>query len=544
MRKIDAIAETVSILFSSERFFRVPYYQRPFSWGEDEFSDLITDLIDAQGDEEYFLGTIVLHEKADEKILDIVDGQQRITSILILLACFRDLIKDPEFMDPIQGKLYQKQNPLDRLPEKSRLESSDTSTFPNIIKNHGSTILISEDKDDNSSFAEAVRIFRSKIAGQNQEQLKTLSAFIVSNCKIIRLQTDDFSDAFRMFEIVNDRGRQLRRIDILKSRNLSPESIGTDSKKQEFAVKWQEYEDSFGSDEFEQFFYTLRLLITKEKSTKDLATDFENKIQKKRLISHGAHFFEQIFSYADVYRSLFIDFDFYESTDPVNNNKFSALIAAMTDEFSSSEWKSCLLLFAMKHSENQIFDFIYQIEKIYLYHATNGIRKDERFNDYIKILKIIEINDQINVEKEFEFTSKDLISNLSTTDFYKNKISKYVLIKLELQAIEHDRRNILSARSVEHVFPQNPKPGSEWLEWAAGREPVEFVNKLGNLVLLSKSKNSAASNREFAAKKTTYLEPKMSDYPRSIKITALDKWGPEEIDDTTGELAIKALERV
>lgn len=543
MRKIDAEAETITLLFSSERFFRVPYYQRPFSWGSDEFIDLITDLTDAQGDEEYFLGTIVLHEKTEENLLDIVDGQQRITSILIMLACFRDLITDDNYSNQIQNKLYQKENPLDKLPEKSRLESLDTLVFPEIIKNSGSTVTIA-DSENQSTFAEAIRIFRSKIINLDQTELQDLSSFIVGNCKVIRLQTDDFTDAFRMFEIVNDRGRQLRRIDILKSRNLSPKSIGSESKKSNFAIRWQEYEDAFGSDEFEQFFYTLRLALTKEKSTKDLATDFENKIQKNKIIPHGEAFFEKTFFYADLYKSLFIDFDFSLGENSVDQNKFSALITAMSGEFNSSEWKSCLLLFAEHHGHDGFMEFIYEIEKLYTHHALNGVRKDERFNDYIELLKVVEISNSVNVAEKFSITDKSLIEGLCQVDFYKTKISKYILVKLELLELEHDRIHAISAKSVEHIFPQNPKPESTWLTKCAEREPAEFVNKLGNLVLLSKSKNSSASNKEFDDKKKTYLEPKMSDYPRSLKIASFSEWGPDQIDTVTNELALKALHKL
>src|SRR6478735_7524850 len=101
----DLVSNTVSLgkLFDRENFFRIPDYQRPFSWTQDNLSDLIDDLIEAPKTSDYFLGTLVLHAVAVEdgvRTFDVVDGQQRLTAICILLACLRDseAFKDDEDM--------------------------------------------------------------------------------------------------------------------------------------------------------------------------------------------------------------------------------------------------------------------------------------------------------------------------------------------------------------------------------------------------------------------------------------------------------------
>ena len=90
MQKLEGYTLAIGSLFSGKRFFRIPDYQRPFSWDSDNFEDLINDIIGAKKDQDYFLGTTVLHHREDEGIYDIVDGQQRMTSIMILFACLRD----------------------------------------------------------------------------------------------------------------------------------------------------------------------------------------------------------------------------------------------------------------------------------------------------------------------------------------------------------------------------------------------------------------------------------------------------------------------
>ena len=90
-------ANTISVgtLFSGNNFYKIPNYQRPFSWEKDQFSDLVSDFIASDRSKEYFLGTIVLHKSESELV--VVDGQQRLTSLLILLACLRDKIDDVSF---------------------------------------------------------------------------------------------------------------------------------------------------------------------------------------------------------------------------------------------------------------------------------------------------------------------------------------------------------------------------------------------------------------------------------------------------------------
>lgn len=90
----------VGTLFAQERFYRVPTYQRPFSWDDEQFDDLVLDTKDADRKSTYFIGTIVLHREGDGT-LSIVDGQQRLISLLILLACLRDLIDESQYKSGI-----------------------------------------------------------------------------------------------------------------------------------------------------------------------------------------------------------------------------------------------------------------------------------------------------------------------------------------------------------------------------------------------------------------------------------------------------------
>ena len=122
-------------------------------------------------------------------------------------------------------------------------------------------------------------------------------------------------------------------------------------------------------------------------------------------------------------------------------------------------------------------------------------------------------------------------------DLYRPGYGKYFLLRLELQAAEHERPHEFEAKSVEHVLPQTPEADGAWAVDHDLEVIEEYVNQLGNLVLLSKSKNSSARNFDFDVKKTRYLEKRVSDFPRSVQVLGYEEWTREVIERRTREAA-------
>jgi hypothetical protein len=112
-----------------------------------------------------------------------------------------------------------------------------------------------------------------------------------------------------------------------------------------------------------------------------------------------------------------------------------------------------------------------------------------------------------------------------------------LLVRAEIVTSELDHAHHFQARSIEHVLPQNPKPGSQWDSDFSVDEHTELVNMAGNLVLLSKSKNSSAGRKEFVDKQTTYLESRVSDFPRSVQVLTYSAWTADDIRKRTDEFA-------
>ncbi|WP_375284859.1 HNH endonuclease family protein, partial [Marinicauda pacifica] len=118
-------------------------------------------------------------------------------------------------------------------------------------------------------------------------------------------------------------------------------------------------------------------------------------------------------------------------------------------------------------------------------------------------------------------------------DFYHAGFSKYFLIRLELVNSEFENPKHYTVKSVEHVLPQTLLAGSDWCDWFDEERKERYVHNIGNLVLLSKGKNSSASNKPFSEKKSAYLKDRVSAFPRSIQVLDYEKWTQDDIIQRT-----------
>ncbi|MYB34793.1 MAG: DUF262 domain-containing protein, partial [Gammaproteobacteria bacterium] len=140
---IEASHKKIMEVFSSSYTFTIPVYQRPYAWETDEVEDLLTDLMDAQKnpDNFYFLGSIVLVKKDGDSNSQVVDGQQRLTTLTIIFSVIRDLTDDESKKTQREKYVKQTANKDEGLPETLRLQlrQKDQRFFAQYIQNLGAT---------------------------------------------------------------------------------------------------------------------------------------------------------------------------------------------------------------------------------------------------------------------------------------------------------------------------------------------------------------------------------------------------------------------
>ncbi|MED3824556.1 DUF262 domain-containing protein [Priestia flexa] len=120
--KIEAKEILLKDLFGSKFAFQIPGYQRQYSWEKDQLDQLFDDIREAMedGENSYFLGSVILQavsQKSDESgVYDVVDGQQRITTLTMLIAVMRDLIENTKAKSTLQSKIYQEADIFEDTP--------------------------------------------------------------------------------------------------------------------------------------------------------------------------------------------------------------------------------------------------------------------------------------------------------------------------------------------------------------------------------------------------------------------------------------------
>ncbi|MFC7669015.1 DUF262 domain-containing protein [Hymenobacter humi] len=305
-----------------QMWFRIPSYQRAYVWGKDQVYELLDDLSFALNEnpaDEYFLGSIVLRKQTEKKLdyeeYEVLDGQQRLTTLLLLLAVIRDQSTEAEIIAACQGCICQEGNKILNTPGRFRLDSDRGSRVQQFFKDHvekpGGTLdqqlkqKWDVEKEDKSARNMAMAVLQIQAYfGENPDlKLDALTAFLLNQVLLIYVATEDMSDAFRLFTILNDRGMPLRNSDILKAQNLGKVK---EDKKAMYAKDWEEMESELG-DDVDRFLAYVRTILVKDKARHNLITEYKTKVFAPNLIEEGQPFLDLLAEYFSHYQFLLIN---------------------------------------------------------------------------------------------------------------------------------------------------------------------------------------------------------------------------------------------
>ncbi|MGG2093474.1 DUF262 domain-containing HNH endonuclease family protein [Bacillus sp. S13(2024)] len=540
--KIEAKEILFKDLFGSKFAFKIPGYQRQYSWEKDQLEQLFDDIKEALEFEEesYFLGSVILQvisQKSDESgVYDVVDGQQRITTLTILLAVMRDLVKNSGAKRTLQAKVYQEADPYEDKPETVRLRvrDRDYSFFKKHILEEGGTLLPINEKDLTESqerMLEAMHIFTDKFLenGQLNELLvDKMIHFILNKCMFVYVKTGTFTSAFRLFSILNDRGMPLSNADLLKSTNLGAINEG---ERLHYQNMWEAMEEELGREELEKLLAFIRLIFVKEKARKTIQEEYAEKVFEKNPGFKGQAFIEYLKRFADIYREKILNAEIHGQCKEIDA-KYHGLLTLMRDFIPSSDWIPVFIHFAQKFPiDDEIYLFLQTLERKFVVSWIRGITPTGRVTETVKMIQVIDQakNTQDVFEAEIFRTDEDykvVEFNIDVQDLYKKKYAKYLLLRLDMALNENAniKKSYTGIISVEHILPQNPPKGSEWERGFTEEERKNWTHRLGNLVLLSRKKNSSANNRDFNIKLHKYFSNGITDFELTKELKEFKEW--------------------
>jgi uncharacterized protein with ParB-like and HNH nuclease domain len=561
-REIKSEKILVKDIFSN-MWFRIPEYQRPYIWGADEINDLLDDLTFAHAekpDQEYFLGSFVFQTKRagsapgldfDEN--DLLDGQQRMTTLLMLFGCIRDLCTDSDVHEICISSIFQKGNKIHKIPERTRIMFAireSVQDFVNeFIKADGATkqseklIALAKTKDDPSirNMATAVLEIHKYLSDSNKKiDLVDFVTYLSNNVLLIYVATEDLDDAFRLFTILNDRGVPLRNSDILKSQNLG--ALENDKEKARYAKLWEEAEGELG-DDFDRFLNHLRTILVKEKARLSLLDEFEQKIYRPRekdkttgqlkapLLKKGKDTFELVERYLKYYDTL-LEGDNYGQTG--NSFRFDNLIKVMLTGLPSTDWIPPLLRYYDRFGHDNIMRFLELLDNKFSGDWVVQYTPTTRIENMNEIIRVVEAAaDTTAIINNICFAiEQDAFQRAIDSAVYGRRFTRYLLLKLDYLFHDDSQRMSIESLSVEHILPQNPADTSQWRRDFTDEQRAEWTDRLGNLVLITTRKNTSQGRLDYADKKIRYFEKRINSCPNSLRV--LNKyscWTPEELEE-------------
>lgn len=530
-------------------WYCIPDYQRAYVWDTDQVRDLLDDTISAYRENkeaQYFLGSMVLkiNEKFENNVsyteYELLDGQQRITTVFLILACMRDMLTDyPQYQNSLAGFVYQAEDAILQQPERMRIIfniRSDVRDFVNehIKPLHGTcdSALLKDKmqaKDVNISIrnmANAMRVAHEFLEENKSEIIGYLSYFL-NKVLMIYVATEELQDAFQLFTVLNNRGVKLSSSDILKAENLKELSAAD---RTSWATRWEEMETYFGED-FDKFLSHIRTILVKKKQTTTLLKEFDefvysnqeyDRTQKKYvprtpILRRGRDTFELLYSYYHTYQEVF-DTDHSAATGDYEITNYLKL---METGFGADYWIAPVLDYYRKYRRRGFVAFLKALDRKlstdWITAATPTVRM-ENVNAILREIEASQDSAALLQSKTFTINKSDF-ERVINGDIYGRSFAKYLLLKLDLIYRGSSTPMIPQAiASIEHILPRNPSADSQWVKDFSAAEREEWTNKLGNLVLISRRKNTSQGNRDYVEKKEKYFEKNIEMFPNSIRI--------------------------
>ena len=529
MSDLNFSQKNISTVFNERGVnFLIPDYQRPYSWNLEQCETLWEDLKNFsfpadrnfnKDKDEYFLGTIVTF-KNDCEQNEVIDGQQRLITLLLLLRAFYSALNNdkPRIKNDVAECIWYIDE--DGEPDKSRLKvESEVATDEHIaelkrIVSEGQTL-----KTDKSLYAQNFRYFQQKIdefKNEDPANFAYLPQRIMKNCIILPIETNSQSTAFRIFTTLNDRGLPLSDSDIFKSQFYKLfRSKGKDA-KENFVKRWKELETICNrifhprtgtptDDLFMKYmYYKLAESGTKSDTFIGLRPYFEkdnyNEFKNEKS-------FEDLVTLAN----------FWNAIEKRDEDRFSPRILKRLYVLNYSPyniWSYIVSIYFLGNRDAQnnlddekFYKFLHKITAMFLMHSivnpgTQNVRRPF-FVEFSNILKGNELTfkSEKNAKQNYDYRQdrKLFRVKLENTIFSNQKrITRAMLAWWTFQNENQDLPPLDTRLEVEHILAKR----------RAEFEPfknAETLELLGNKTLLEKRINIRASDYRFADKKKYYF---------------------------------------
>lgn len=535
-------------IFTEGKKYFIPKYQRPYSWTKDNAEQLIEDIFNSfsANEKEYFIGSLICI-KNDDGIFEVVDGQQRLTTISLILAQLHNLIDDVNIKNDLMKRIFP-YDVYDGEHEEPRLKvrSNELLLYTNYILKGDTKYYPENPTVVESAFLENFVVIEEFLKDKDQIALKKIAQFILKNVLVVFVQTENFASSFRLFNVLNSRGLPLTTADLLKNRLFeSAETVGANVETVEH--QWAKFEALLGIDKIDKF---LTIHAISEKKDRDrvlvkILDAFSDNLANKYQ-GNPINLLNSLLKSAENYQKI-KENDFFDHQTRLN------ILTLL--ELKSDEWIPAVLAFRNRLvndknlTEQDFGKFISVFLKVYIQSCFRKEIKSQR--EMMIYTALVSINNDVDfpevIEKIIAHANDDEFKKNLDEPFYEPKSLQVALVKATLLRIDREMQDSSVIKSysgnitIEHVLPQRPTH-DYWFSRFNQADHQHWVHLLGNLTLLGGTKNAESQNFDFERKKQIYMK---SDTRVSFDITKdicnVDDWDMDNLMKRHNDLKNKLV---
>lgn len=525
----------ITVATAFQAFYVVPDYQREYVWGSDEVEQLLSDInselsgADPETAPEYFIGSIVVCPGAPGT-LDLIDGQQRMTTLFVLLCAIRDSLRDQQQQPP--GALAHQISSVstdasgnDCFRYRLDLQYEDSGRVLEVIAKEPREAAEEPETRSISNIWNAYRVARAFMSGalaDDPVKIRGFYGYLTNKVKLIRIQTEDVTKALKIFETINDRGVGLDAMDLLKNLLfMKADHADFDRLKK----TWKEMQDAiYGAKEKPLRF--LRYFILSQYDVEVLREDaiydwFSSNEAAVGFSRRPLAFAKELLEAARAYCG------FLEGKRTTGEK--SRFLENLQLLGGKAARQHLILLLAGRHLDRPLFDRLTrEVEELFfVYVITRQPTRDfERdFARWAVEVRSVDSEEALEALVERRFAPAkgkladrfdDAIRRLYSFGLQAYRL-RYILGKLtqttelaaygEKDGTEWLRRYTGAEFEIEHILPRSPSDEAT-AEFGEPTDPV-VCERLGNLALVEKSINASLGNRPYSEKRPVYRQSQL-----------------------------------
>ena len=530
---------------SNEKLF-IPEYQRGYSWEEPQLDDFWIDLVEIyEGNtrDEHFLGQVVIHKNKEDGKRYIIDGQQRISTTIILLDIlrtkFKELADSTNNNDANDDAEDINTKCIGRVSERKKeqylsMGGVDKEFFINYIQTRG-PIDYSDRKFEKKRlrpsnynifyaskfFDDKVSKFITKKAPNEYIELNKLYQCLINQFILMTVETDDINEAYIIFESLNARGKVLETADLLKNHILRVAQSDLSSATETWNTIIDNL-DNIDPTKFIRYYWNSTNRFAREKDLfKALRKDIKTQSDVNTLLAN-LRFLSKVCA-AILHPEDNKDFDLTELNER---------LIEMQKLDASSYIPVIFALRLQNYSEEDINEVLKAIETLVVRNfVVSGLVANKYELEFAQIAKSISDqswsphnkpptkDDILKKLYSLMVSDEEFINNFKVFNSKKNAVIRYLLRKINNYDISETKIVDDSNRvHVEHILPK--KINEDWINFN-NEDHETYLWRLGNLTLLGQEYNNRAKNKGFDKKKEIY---KKSEIKMTRDLVSIDDW--------------------